>query len=166
LPVAEPDVTVSQGELLDAVQAHVESVVTSTDSLVAPEPMLMAVGLRLNVQATPVCVIVSVSLPTLSVPVRDAVDVFAATLYAIEPGPVPEPPDATVIHGTELTADHEQPAPVATITVRKAEADVSDTAVADSEIAQTGAACVTEKMRPPMVSVAVRAPFVVFASSA
>jgi hypothetical protein len=80
LPLPDPDVTVSQAELLDAVQAHVESPVTSTDSLVAPEPMLIDVGLRLNVQATPVCVIVSVSAPTRSVPVRDAVDVFAATL--------------------------------------------------------------------------------------
>lgn len=70
-----------------------------------------------------------------------------------------------MIHGTELTADHAQPPLVVTETVRKAEAEVSETAVADSEIAQIGAACVTEKMRPPIVSVAVRTAFVVFASS-
>lgn len=80
LPVPDPDVTVSQAVLLVAVQAHVASLVTLTDSLVALDPMLIEVGLRLNVQATPVCVMASVSLPTLSVPVRVAVDVFGATL--------------------------------------------------------------------------------------
>jgi hypothetical protein len=47
---------------------------------------------------------------------------------------------------------------------RKAEPAVSDTDVVERLTAQVGAACVTEKTRPPMLSVPVRAAFVVLAA--
>jgi hypothetical protein len=61
-------------------------------------------------------------------------------------------------------AAHEHPAPVPTLTVLNAEADVSDTLVVESTTAQNGAACVTENTRPPIVMKPVLAEFDVFAA--
>jgi hypothetical protein len=73
-------------------------------------------------------------------------------------------PDAIVIHGTELVADHEHPAPVPTLTLLKADADVNDTLVVESTTAQKGAAWVTENTRPPIAIDPVLAELDVFAA--
>jgi hypothetical protein len=70
-----------------------------------------------------------------------------------------------VIHGTELVAVQEHPLPDVTLTLRNAEAAVKDTLVVESTMLQCGAACVTEKTRPPIVSDPVRVLFVVLAAT-
>ena len=69
-----------------------------------------------------------------------------------------------VIHGTELLAVQAHPVAVPTWNERKADAEVRDTDVVDRTTAQVGAAWVTEKTRPPTLSVPVLAPFVVLAA--
>jgi hypothetical protein len=71
-----------------------------------------------------------------------------------------------VIHGTELVAVHEHPLPELTLTLRNADAEVKDTLVVESTMLQRGAACVTEKTRPPMVNDPVRLAFDVFSAIA
>lgn len=70
-----------------------------------------------------------------------------------------------MIHGTELVAVQAQATPVVTFTVRKADAAVSETLVCDSVTAHVGAAWVIVNTRPPIVSVPVRAAFVVLAAA-
>ena len=91
---------------------------------------------------------------------------FAATEYEIAPLPVPFAPEAIVIHDTELVAVQAHPAPVPTLTLLNAGADVSDTLVVDNTTLQSGAAWVTEKTRPPIVIDPVLAVLEVFAAIA
>lgn len=80
------------------------------------------------------------------------------------PDPEPVAPETMVSHDAELDAVHGQPAPFVTAIVRLlVAADGSETLVGDTLALQTGAACVTEKTRPPMVIVAVRGVVPVFA---
>jgi hypothetical protein len=100
------------------------------------------------------------------VPVRWVVVGFAATPYDTDPLPVPFPPAVMVIQGTELVAVHVHPVAALTFTTRNAVVADSVTLVVESEMAQTGAACVTVKTRPPIVSVAVLEAFDVLAAIA
>ena len=52
------------------------------------------------------------------VPVRFRSVLFLETLNVTMPDPLPDAPDVTVIHSAWLTAVHEQPAAVVTLTVR------------------------------------------------
>jgi len=80
LPLA-PAVTVIHAALLVAVQVHPAPAVTLTVPLVATAvDSVVDDGRIVNVQGAPGCVIVKVLPPTVSVPVRAAVDVFAVTL--------------------------------------------------------------------------------------
>lgn len=72
------------------------------------------------------------------------------------PLPVPLAPTTIVIHGTELVAVHAQVAAMVTCTVANAEKGVRDTLVGDTTALHGGAACVTVKVRPPTVRVALR----------
>jgi hypothetical protein len=54
---------------------------------------------------------------TVSVPVRDAVEVLAATTKPTTPFPLPEAPLVTVIQAALLVADQAQPLVVVTATV-------------------------------------------------
>jgi hypothetical protein len=58
--------------------------------------------------ATAACVTVNVRPATVSVPVREA-PVFAPTVNATDPLPVPLPDEVMVIHGALLAAVHAQP---------------------------------------------------------
>lgn len=80
-PVPDPpDVTVSHPTLLDAAHTHPADAVTTTEPLV-PAPLTVAeAGASVIVHAAPVCMTVTVSPEIVSVPVRDALPVFAATL--------------------------------------------------------------------------------------
>jgi hypothetical protein len=75
-----PEVTVIQETLLAAVQAHPAEVVTSIVAFEGAAVSATEDGFSVIVQAPPDCVTVSVSFPTVIVPVRGVVDVFAATL--------------------------------------------------------------------------------------
>src|SRR5258708_18276703 len=60
-----------------------------------------------EVVTSPVCVTVKVSPPIESVPMRCAVLVFAATLKATDPLPVPAAPEVMASQETLLAAVHE-----------------------------------------------------------
>jgi len=114
LPV-EPDVTVIHGALLLAVHVHPVAVVTFE----VPDPPSAGTvwldGAIEYVQGaeTPTCVTVNVCPAMVSVPVRSA-PVFASTVNATGPFPLPVAPDVTAIHGALLVAVHVQPAAVVT----------------------------------------------------
>jgi hypothetical protein len=71
---------VSQPTLLDALHRQPGAAATPTDELVPAPVRVIEVGVRSIVQATPACVTVTVSPEIVSVPVRDALPVLAATL--------------------------------------------------------------------------------------
>ncbi len=66
------------------------------------------------------------------VPVRGLAPVFAATLKVTVPMPAPLAPPVIVIHGTLLTAIHEQLVPVPTERLPVEAVDGTDTLVVDS----------------------------------
>ena len=153
----------SQGTLVDVVHGQPAGAVTATDPVVAADVRATEVGLVDTLHAMPAWLTVKVALAIVIVPVRGVASGFGATLYETFPMPVPLAPSGIVIHGTELVAVHPQVLPVLIPTVRSADADVSDTLVVDSTVAQPGADCVTVNARPPIVSVAVLELFVVLA---
>jgi len=75
--------------------------------------------------------------------VRVALSVLADTLNDAEPDPVPLPPPAIVIHGTELVAVQGHVLPVVIVTERNVAEDVSEMLVCDTTAEHVGAACVT-----------------------
>ena len=78
LPVA-PAVIVSHASLLVAVQAQPVDVVTATVPVPAADATFADAGEIVAEQVIAACVTVNVLPPTVSVPVRGAVAVFAAT---------------------------------------------------------------------------------------
>ncbi len=79
LPLA-PLVIVSQLAPLVAVQAHPAVVVTATLAVPPPLTMDCVVGVAVKTHAVPLWVTVTVRPATVSVPVRDDVEVFAAAV--------------------------------------------------------------------------------------
>ena len=76
-----PAVTVIQAALLTAVQLHPVPAVTVTVPVAAAEVVRFDdVGEMVNVHGAPACVTVKVWPAIVTVPVRDVVPVFAATL--------------------------------------------------------------------------------------
>ena len=61
----------------------------------------------------------------VTVPVRDVVNVFAATLTVVVPLPDPLAPAVTVIHASLATAVHEQPAAAVVVIVAVPPLDVT-----------------------------------------
>jgi hypothetical protein len=116
VPLA-PLVTVNQEALLDAVHAHVLPAVTETlvVSPAAAADRLDGVMAGLQV-TTPACVTVNVRPAIVTVPVRDEADVFAATVIATVPLPVPLAPPVTVSHAALLVAVQSQALPAVTDT--------------------------------------------------
>ena len=98
--------------LLEAVHGHPAE--TETDAFAAEPSRVIPVGFKSTAQETPAWVTVTDWPEIVSVPVRDAVPLFAATAYDTVPAPVPFEPDVTVIHGTELDAVHPHVLPVVT----------------------------------------------------
>jgi len=134
VPLA-PAVTVIQDALLVAVHAQPAVAVTVT---VADPPLaagLADVGDALKLHGN-VCVIVTVWPATVSVPVREVVPVFAATLYVTVPLPVPLAPAVTVIQDALLVAVHAQPAVAVTVTVADPPLAAGLADVGDAEYAQ------------------------------
>ena len=105
-----PALMVSHAALLVAVQPQPATAVTVMVPLPALAAGLAEVGVMVEVQGTPACVTVNVRPPAVSVPVRGAVLVFAAMVYATEPLPLPDAPELIVIHAALLVAVHAQPA--------------------------------------------------------
>ena len=67
--------------------------------------------------APPACVTLTPCPPACIDPVRDAVVLLAATVYATVPLPVPPAPDVIVIQASALEAVHAQPAAAVTLKV-------------------------------------------------
>jgi hypothetical protein len=72
-------------------------------------------GEIVGAHGAPDCVTVNVDPAIVSVPVRLAVPVLAATLNVTVPDPEPDAPVTTVIHAALLTAVHRQPVPTVTV---------------------------------------------------
>jgi hypothetical protein len=118
LPLKDaPLVTVIQAALLVADQAQPLVVVTAIVELSPLAGEFRLTGEIENVQGAPAWVTVKVWPATVSVPVRDEVDVLAATVNATVPLPLPEAPLVTVIHAALLVAVQAQPLVVVTATV-------------------------------------------------
>jgi hypothetical protein len=108
---------VIQAALLVAVQLQPAPLVTVTvPSTAAGEVRVVENGEMLKTHGVPGWVIVKVFPAIVSVPVRDALLVFAATLYATFPLPVPVAPTPTVIQASLLTAVQLHPALAVTTT--------------------------------------------------
>src|SRR5262245_17866696 len=109
---------VIQVALLNAVQLQFEDVVTVTVPVVAADvARFVEVGAMVNVHGAAGCVTVNVCPAIVSVPVRDVVVVFAATLKLTDPPPLPLAPEVIVSHGLFATAVQLQPVPEFTVTV-------------------------------------------------
>ena len=114
---AAPALTVIHVSLLTAVHAHPVGAVTVVLPVPPPAPMDWLVGEIVSVHATPACVIVELLPPTVIVPLREAVDVFAAALKARVPLPEPVAPAVIVIQPSVVVAVQAQPAGDVTSTV-------------------------------------------------
>jgi hypothetical protein len=147
---------VSHAALLEAVQPQPPTAVTVTVPPPADASTFADAGAIVELHGTPACVTLKVWPPTVSVPVRGVVVVFAATLYPAEPLPLPDAPEVIVIHPALLVEVHAQP--VAAVTVIVPELATSETlADAGAIVGEHGApACVTVNVLPPTVRVPVR----------
>lgn len=152
---------------LEAVQLHPAVVVTVTVPVPAAPVTEAAVGETVKTHGTPACVTVNVTPAMVSVPVRDEVEVLAATLNVTPPLPdvFGPPPAVTVIHEALLVADQEQPVGIVTETTRVPPAEASESLVDESVAVHGAAACVIVNSRPPMAIVPVRADPAGFAST-
>jgi hypothetical protein len=110
VPLPLPDAPLlieSQGALLIAVHAQPPGAVTPTEPVPPDVGTVWLVDDSENEQPLP-CVTANVLSATLTLPVRD-VPVFGATVSCTVPLPVPDAPEAIVIHGTWLAAVQPQP---------------------------------------------------------
>jgi hypothetical protein len=106
----EPESIVIHAALLAAVHAQPAGEVTLTVPFVRVSGAETLVGEIVVVHETPCWVTVTVCPAIVSVPVRDALPVFAAIDNVTVPLPAPVVPPVTVIHGSALTAVHRHPA--------------------------------------------------------
>ena len=165
LPVPDaPLVTVSHAALAVAVHAHVPcEAVTVTEAGPPASATLWAAGAIVIVHGGggAACVIVNVRPAAAIVATRDAVPVFAATVNATVPLPVPAAPDVIVIQAALVVAVHVQ-LPAEAVTAIDPDPPASATFWDDGEIenVQAGggaAACAIVNVLPATTIVAVRA---------
>lgn len=153
--------------LLVAVQLQPLAALTVTVAFTAAGELRFAMnGVSVNAQGAPACVTVKILSPMINVPVRVALVVFAATLYATVPFPVPVAPTPTVIQATLLVAV--QLHPVGAVTVTAPLTAIDDINVDETgEMAETQDApvCVTVKLCPAIVNVPVRPVVAVLAAT-
>jgi hypothetical protein len=108
--------TVTQLWFDEAVHAQPACAVTVTVCVPAPAVTLNEVGAAVKVQGTPACVTVTAWPPTVTVAVRELVEVLAARVTVTEPFPLPLAGDTV----TQLWFDdavQAQPACAVTVTV-------------------------------------------------
>jgi hypothetical protein len=156
---------VIHGSMLVAVHAQPVAAVTAMVPVLAADVTFADAGEIVGVQGAPACVTVNVLPPTVSVPVRGAVAVLAATAYVTEPLPLPAAPALMVIHASLLVAVHAQPVDAVTATVPVPAAAVTLADAGEIVGVQGAAACVTVNVLLPIVSVPVRKVPVVFAAT-
>ena len=116
VPLLPPVTVIHPVLLLTPVQLQPLVVVTAALCDPPAASTLCAVGVMLKLHA-PAWVTVTVWPAIVKVPVRGVADVFAATVYATEPFPVPLPPLVTVIQDALLAPVHAQPLVAVTVVV-------------------------------------------------
>ena len=140
--------------LLTPVQVHPLVVVTAAVCDPPAVITLCAVGAMLKLQ-TPAWEIVTACPAIVSVPVRGLVELFAATVYATVPLPVPLSPLVTVIQDASLAPVQAQPVVVVTAVVNDPPAAAAGCAFGEIVKLQVPL-CVTVSVCPAIVSVPVR----------
>lgn len=113
LPV---DVEVIQGALAAEFQLHPGAVFTLIDPLSPAAAALMASGDTVYTQEGAACETVKVCPPIVRVADRDDPVVFASTVNATLPLPLPLAPDVIVTHAADVEAVQAQPLPAVTAT--------------------------------------------------
>jgi hypothetical protein len=161
-----PEVTVIQVALLTEVQLHPAVVVTVVDPLPPAAGTDWLDGEIVNAHPLALCVTVNVWPAIIAVPVRGWVAVFAVALRLTVPLPVPVAPLVTVSQLVLLlTAVHEQPVGAVTLVeIVPAPATMSRLVGVSAKV-HPAAACVTVNISPPIVSVPLREPALVFAAT-
>ncbi len=162
-PVPDP-VTVIQEVLVD--EAHVQPLWVVTLNVPVPPDAagVRAIGLTTNEQAAD-CVTVKVLVAIVTIALRAAAVVFAATLKLTVPLAEPLAPPVTVTQLAPLVAVHAQPDVVVTAAVPVPAAAPNARLVGEMLNVQPAPACVTVKLRPAMVSVADRLVVAVLAAT-
>ena len=160
-PLAPP-VIVIQVALLAAVHVQPLPLVTANELVPPPATTDSETGEIEYVHGAAACVTVNVCPPAVIVPVRDVVAEFAATLNVTVPFPDPLAPPVIVIHVALLAAVHAQPLPLVTVNEPVPPPATTDSDTGETEYVHGAAACVTVKIWPAIVSVAVRSTVVVF----
>lgn len=100
--------------------------------------------------------IVTVCPPTLIVPLRGIVSVFAATAYETLPDPLPDAADVNVIHGAFDEADQVHDAVVVIVTLPVNPPAGAGCVAGATVYAHAPASCVTVKVCPAIVIVPLR----------
>jgi hypothetical protein len=152
----EPLVIVIHAALLVAVQLHPVAALTVIVPVPAVDGGLADVGETVGEQVTPDWFTVNVLPPIDTVPVREVVAVFAATVYEKVPLPVPVAPAVIVIQASLLVADQPHPADALTVTMLEPPDAAVVVDVGESADTQGTPACVTVNVWPPIVIVPVR----------
>jgi hypothetical protein len=152
-----PLVTVSHEAELVAVQEQAPAAVTVTDPDEAAEPEETELGTT-EMSHVPACVTVTTLPAIVSVPVRGAVPVFAATWNVTPALPVlfGPAPDVTVIHDALLDAVQTQATGIVTETIPVPPAASNDGAVGETVAVQGAGSCVMVNSSPPTAIVPTR----------
>jgi hypothetical protein len=137
-----PDVTASHASFAVAVQPHPAPALTETVPDEAAAARECAVGVAANVHGAPAWEMAMVWPATVIDPLRTDEDVFAATLKAAVPLPVPVAPDVIVNHELALVTVHAHPAVPVTATLPVAAALLKLVAVGVAVTAHDAPACV------------------------
>jgi len=126
---------VIQVAVVVAVQLHPVAALTVKLPVPALDVGLADVGETVGEQVAPDWLTVNVCPPTDTVPTRDVVAVFAATVYENVPLPVPVAPAVTVIQASLAVAA--QPHPVDALMVTMLEPPEAGAVVDDGDSAET-----------------------------
>jgi hypothetical protein len=142
VPAPVPEMVI-QVALVNELQLQPAPAVTVTDALPPAAGSDCDVGVTLNVQGVPAsCVMVNVWPPTVMVPVRELVTVFADTLNPTVPFPEPLAPLVIVIQLALLVALHAQPVTDVTEKEPVPPADPTFVDTGDSEYVHGSGSCV------------------------
>ena len=118
LPEPLPPVPiVSHVALLEAVHAQPDATVTPTEPLPPAATMFCVAGESATLQGAPACVTVTDWPPTVTVALRDTLDVLAVAVSVIVPLPEPLAPLVIDSHDALSDAVHVQPEPAVSVRV-------------------------------------------------
>jgi hypothetical protein len=151
--------------LLAACQEHPLAAVTEMVALVASAPADAPAGEIDVMHGAPCWFTVTVWPAIVTDPARGVLLVLAAIESVTAPLPLPEVPPDIVIHAVDVDAVQLHADPVVIDTVLTDAGDNTERLVVDNVKVQTGAACCTVNVRPPTVTVALRADADVFAAA-